>query len=170
MRFYEYSYLWLPIPKLFDRFTYFWRKVLFLNKESNLFSWQNVTNLDIYNLLYVIKTNKIYERQLQQIIDALATVQGGTAFGAVLGAGTPKFASGVTNFVGGAALVGERGAELVTLPRGANVIPANQTRNVLNSGGNKTYTFNITNAGDPMAAAYQVQREIARSDALASGI
>ena len=117
-----------------------------------------------------IEIQQILGKSAQQIIDALATVQGGTAFGAVLGAGTPKFASGVTNFVGGAALVGERGAELVTLPRGANVIPANQTRNVLNSGGNKTYTFNMTNAGDPMAAAYQIQREIARSDALASGI
>ena len=117
-----------------------------------------------------IEIQQILGKSAQQIIDALATVKGGTAFGAMLGAGTPKFASGVTNFVGGAALVGERGAELVTLPRGANVIPANQTRNILNSGGNKTYTFNITNAGDPMAAAYQVQREIARSDALASGI
>ena len=135
-----------------------------------------------------IEIQQILGKSAQQIIDALATVQGGTAFGSALGAGTgskvakgagdallggakpPAFASGVTNFVGGAALVGERGAELVTLPRGANVIPANQTRNVLNSGGNKTYTFNITNAGDPMAAAYQIQREIARSDALASGI
>ena len=117
-----------------------------------------------------IEIQQILGKSAQQIIDALATVKGGTAFGAMLGAGTPKFASGVTNFVGGAALVGERGAELVTLPRGANVIPANQTRNILNSGGNKTYTFNITNAGDPMQAAYQVQREIARSDALASGI
>lgn len=117
-----------------------------------------------------IEIQQILGKSARQIIDALATVQGGTAFGSALGAGTPKFASGVTNFVGGAALVGERGAELVTLPRGANVIPANQTRNILNSGGNKTYNFNIANAGDPMQAAYQVQREIARSDALASGI
>lgn len=37
--------------------------------------------------------------------------------------GLPKFASGVTNFRGGLALVGERGPELVNLPRGSDVIP-----------------------------------------------
>lgn len=116
-----------------------------------------------------IEIQQILGNSAQQIIDAIAVAKG--AGDALLGgAKPPAFASGVTNFVGGAALVGERGAELVTLPRGANVIPANQTRNILNSGGNKTYTFNITNAGDPMEAAYQVQRGIARSDALASGI
>lgn len=35
----------------------------------------------------------------------------------------PGFASGVTNFSGGLAIVGERGPELVNLPRGADVIP-----------------------------------------------
>lgn len=35
----------------------------------------------------------------------------------------PGFAEGVTNFRGGLALVGERGPELVNLPKGANVIP-----------------------------------------------
>ena len=118
-----------------------------------------------------IEIQQILGKSAQQIIDAIAVAKGASNLSGAVGIGNvPAFASGVTNFVGGAALVGERGAELVTLPRGANVIPANQTRNVLNSGGNKTYTFNITNAGDPMAAAYQVQREIARSDALASGI
>ena len=35
----------------------------------------------------------------------------------------PGFADGVTNFTGGVALVGERGPELVNLPRGSDVIP-----------------------------------------------
>lgn len=35
----------------------------------------------------------------------------------------PAFANGVRNFSGGLALVGERGPELVTLPRGSDVIP-----------------------------------------------
>ena len=118
-----------------------------------------------------IEIQQILGKSAQQIIDAIAVAKGASNLSGAVGIGkVPAFASGVTNFVGGAALVGERGAELVTLPRGANVIPANQTRNILNSGGNKTYTFNITNAGDPMQAAYQVQRELARSDALASGI
>lgn len=37
--------------------------------------------------------------------------------------GYPGFANGVENFRGGAAIVGERGPELVTLPRGSNVTP-----------------------------------------------
>jgi phage-related protein len=87
----------------------------------------------------------------------------------LLGASTlPKFARGVTNFVGGAALVGEKGAELVTLPRGSNVLPANQTKNVLNnSGGNKTYNVNVTTgSGNATEIALQIQREMARSAAL----
>jgi phage-related tail protein len=70
-------------------------------------------------------------------------------------------------------LVGEQGAELVTLPRGSNVLPANQTKNILNSnsGGNKTYNVNVTTgAGDGVAIATQIQRELARSAALSSGI
>lgn len=45
---------------------------------------------------------------------------------AIGGLRIPGFAEGVTNFSGGAAIVGERGPELVTLPRGANVTPNNK--------------------------------------------
>lgn len=41
----------------------------------------------------------------------------------------PGFADGVTNFSGGVAMVGERGPELVNLPRGSNVIPNNEITN-----------------------------------------
>lgn len=53
------------------------------------------------------------------------------------GLGIPGFADGVTNFRGGLALVGERGPELVNLPRGADVIPNGEF------GGGQT--INITN-------------------------
>lgn len=39
----------------------------------------------------------------------------------------PGFASGVTNFSGGLAMVGEEGPELVNLPRGSDVIPNDAT-------------------------------------------
>ncbi len=39
----------------------------------------------------------------------------------------PGFASGVTNFSGGLAMVGERGPELVHLPRGSSVTPTGNT-------------------------------------------
>lgn len=115
-----------------------------------------------------IEIQQILGKSAQQIIDAIAVAKGGTALSGALGVGLPKFAQGVTNFVGGAALVGERGAEIVTLPRGSNVIPANQTKNILNnSGGNKTFNINVTTQGsDPVAIALEVQRELARAVAL----
>jgi len=118
-----------------------------------------------------IEIQQILGKSAQQIIDAIAITKGGTSLSAATGVGAPKvpaFASGVTNFRGGMALVGERGAELVTLPRGSNVLPANQTKNVLNnSGGNKTYNVNVTTgSGNPTEIALQIQREMARSAAL----
>lgn len=44
---------------------------------------------------------------------------------------TPKFATGTKNAPGGLALVGEFGREMVNLPKGARVHPANQTRSML---------------------------------------
>lgn len=119
-----------------------------------------------------IEIQQILGKSAQQIIDVIAVAKGGTALSGAIGVGNiPKFADGIQGFVGGAALVGERGAELVTLPRGSNVIPANQTKQILNnSGGNKTYNFNITNAGDALQTAYQVQNELRRTEALNSGI
>jgi hypothetical protein len=119
-----------------------------------------------------IEIQQILGKSAQQIISALTLAKGDSKFGAVAGIGAakvPAFASGVTNFVGGAALVGEKGAELVTLPRGSNVLPANQTKNVLNnSGGNKTYNVNVTTgSGNATEIALQIQREMARSAALA---
>jgi hypothetical protein len=45
----------------------------------------------------------------------------------------PGFASGTNSAPGGLALVGEKGPELVNLPRGASVAPTFQTLNALNS-------------------------------------
>jgi phage-related protein len=42
-----------------------------------------------------------------------------------------EHATGTNYFGGGQTLVGERGAELVTLPRGSKISPANATRNSL---------------------------------------
>ena len=48
------------------------------------------------------------------------------ALGTVIEKNVPKFATGIRNFGGGAALVGERGPEVVTLPQGASVTPNGQ--------------------------------------------
>jgi hypothetical protein len=47
--------------------------------------------------------------------------------------GYPAFADGVENFSGGMALVGERGPEIVNLPRGSDVIPNEQIGNMGNA-------------------------------------
>jgi hypothetical protein len=46
----------------------------------------------------------------------------------------PGFATGVTNFGGGLAMVGERGPELVNLPTGSNVITNQNTQELIRSG------------------------------------
>ena len=48
---------------------------------------------------------------------------------------------------GGAALVGEYGPEIVNLPQGANVVPADKTRGVLNNN-NSNITVNLNVAGN----------------------
>lgn len=53
------------------------------------------------------------------VIAGIATV----ALGSLLQAALPRFAVGTQNFSGGMALVGERGPELVNLPKGSGVIP-----------------------------------------------
>lgn len=53
--------------------------------------------------------------------------------GALHSAHIPGFAGGVQNFSGGLALVGEKGPELVNLPRGASVYTNSQSREMVNS-------------------------------------
>tara|TARA_R110002020_G_scaffold95937_10_gene230135 strand:+ start:11264 stop:17131 length:5868 start_codon:yes stop_codon:yes gene_type:complete len=47
-------------------------------------------------------------------------------------AGIPQFATGVTNFAGGLAQINERGGEIVRLPSGADVIPHDLSRQMIN--------------------------------------
>jgi len=57
----------------------------------------------------------------------------------------PAFADGIRSFAGGTALVGERGPELVNLPKGSEVIPNNKSQKALQGGGfSPTTVFNIT--------------------------
>lgn len=52
----------------------------------------------------------------------IALAAGAAAAGKGMRSLIPEFAEGVTNFQGGNAIVGERGPEMVNLPRGSNVI------------------------------------------------
>jgi hypothetical protein len=59
-------------------------------------------------------------------------LRSGGLLGAVFSAFIPGFANGTRSAPGGLAMVGERGRELVNLPRGAQVIPNSQTEAMLN--------------------------------------
>lgn len=55
----------------------------------------------------------------------------------------PGFATGVRNFGGGLAIVGEKGPELVSLPKGSNVYTNNESQNMMTANGaNEGFTFN----------------------------
>ena len=60
------------------------------------------------------------------------------SIGTIVTTAIKGFAGGVQNFRGGVALVGEQGPELVTLPRGSNVIPNNK---LMGAGGINTQVF-----------------------------
>lgn len=80
--------------------------------------------------------------------------------------GIPGFAEGTNSAPGGLALVGERGPELVNLPRGSQVIPNNQLMNMasplvtgIGSRGGDIITVNVTvPAGVDLATRTEVVR------------
>lgn len=87
--------------------------------------------------------SNLYDLFSGEILPIVQRIQGifGTGGG---GEETGSFASGVTNWKGGVARVGEQGPETVRLPRGASVEP-----NGMRSGG-ITMTFNSPRALSPM--------------------
>lgn len=84
----------------------------------------------INGLITAMADGKIEARELlsillnvvNQMFSARAGGGGGGLLGMIFG-GIPKFASGTNYAPGGMALVGEKGPELVNLPRGSQVIP-----------------------------------------------
>lgn len=80
--------------------------------------------------------------------------------------GIPGFARGVKDFVGGLAMVGERGPELVNLPRGSNVYNTTMTRQLMPAGvgaravDQRQYndTYNINGAQQPVDVWHTIQQ------------
>jgi TP901 family phage tail tape measure protein len=102
----------------------------------------------------------LVDSKLDSVKSKLATIASG-AFSMIPGVSLPGFASGVTNFAGGWAIVGERGPELLNLPRGSNVIPNDQMMSGASHIQNTTNTFQITiNAKDGTDAADKFMRRI----------
>lgn len=64
---------------------------------------------------------------------------------------------------GGLTLVGERGPELVNMPKGARVYPADETRSMLSGGGSTSFSFGnivVSGVNDPDAIAAVIARKI----------
>lgn len=71
----------------------------------------------------------------------------------------PHLAIGTNNFQGGLAIMNEAGGELVNLPSGAQVIPADQTRKYMNNMSSKKTTNNNYNIGKVVLEGADATRE-----------
>jgi tape measure domain-containing protein len=102
--------------------------------------------------------------ELQRIINgfnAIKNVVGGkmSNIGNFLKGKIPGFADGVRNFGGGMAIVGERGPELVNLPKGADVFSNEESRRVAGGQGITIETMNIKSGVDwEVGASYLAQK------------
>jgi len=75
---------------------------------------------------------------------------------------TKAFATGVRNFGGGTALVGERGPELVQLPSGSNVVPNGQL-NAMSGGGNAYIMETVIRGQDLAVVLKRANQTISRN-------
>jgi hypothetical protein len=102
--------------------------------KSSINIWLSILNFVISNI------NKM---QIN-IPDWVPTI-GGKTFGFNIPQ-IPMLAKGTNYFQGGLAMVGERGRELVNLPRGSSVAPNNRTESILSSMTGGAQRFNVTYA------------------------
>ena len=95
-------------------------------------------------MLIAIKNIKV--NPYLAIAAGIAMVAIGTALNNAIKA--QAFAVGTRNAPGGMSLVGERGPELVNIPRGASVIPAAQTSNMMGGMGGSVEVFGVLRGQD----------------------
>jgi hypothetical protein len=106
---------------------------------------------------------------MQELIRGIQSKAGGiggavkSAIGGILPEGVrkliPGFADGVRNFSGGLAVVGERGPELVNLPKGADVFTNEESRRMTGGQGIIIETMNIKSGVDwELGASYMAQK------------
>lgn len=90
----------------------------------------------------------VFNRLASRILDNLIN----NLLGNLLGGIIPGFASGTSFAPGGLALVGERGPELVQLPRGSKVNTANETARMMRGGPAINLTVHVNGAMSDRAA------------------
>lgn len=150
-----------------------WVQKAFTDSQRAVANWVNYVGGALANLWFNIQLGFANFRNglidwARTTVDAIVsffTGLPGRISGAVGNAGNavgkalhiPGFASGVTNFGGGLALVGERGPEVVALPKGSSVIPNDQIGGMGGGG-----TVNVV----VQAGAYMGSQQDARKYAL----
>ena len=82
--------------------------------------------------------------------------------GGLFGGGRENNAAGTPYFRGGLTLVGERGPELVTLPRGSRIHNAEDTARMGGSTVNVTVNASVADGMDAEALAYRIASIIQR--------
>lgn len=100
---------------------------IFLSAGNQL---QNLGKFLIKEAVQIKLAKEAFKKLLANPVAAIGVGVGLIALGALIKSQiakeAPGFATGVRNFGGGAAIVGERGPELVQLPQGANVVTNGQ--------------------------------------------
>ena len=96
-------------------------------------------------------------------IEVAIVIGGGNIFGTLFG-GIAKAATGTEYSQGGMTLVGERGPELVNLPRGSQVYTAHQTQGMM-GGVNITFAPTIDARGADQGAVARIERSLAQTKA-----
>jgi tape measure domain-containing protein len=93
---------------------------------------------------------------LSAVFNAMKGISGARDF---LKGKIPGFANGVRNFGGGMAIVGERGPELVNLPKGADVFSNEESKRMAGGQGITIETMNIKSGVDwEVGASYLAQK------------
>jgi len=116
---------------------------------------------------------RIAQKLLDMVFDDLFTglFKGSGGGGGFLGGLIPGFATGTNYAPGGLAIVGERGPELVNLPRGSQVIPNHAIGSPAklsgggSSGGTFTFAPQIDARGADVAAVARLEQVVARQQA-----
>lgn len=102
---------------------------------SNIVSgvWQGITSFVKGGINAIISSINVFIRGINKIkVPDFVPGLGGKGFNI---SEIPMLAKGTDYFKGGLAIVGEQGPELVSMPRGSQVIPNREAENILSNGG-----------------------------------
>jgi hypothetical protein len=110
-----------------------------------------------------------FNEALSQVLSSLAEMLAKSAFSGLFGdslagggllSGIFGHANGTPSAPGGWTMVGERGPELVNMPRGAQVLSAQETRGVMSGGGSGGISLTIDARGAQAGVAEQIDAKL----------